>query len=111
MQTARIPPADRLIVALDVPEIDQAKTLVERIGDDACFYKVGLELFMTGGAMDLLGWLREREKKVFVDLKLFDIPATVARAVKRLNGSGAHFVTVHGNDGMMKAAADAATDV
>jgi orotidine-5'-phosphate decarboxylase len=101
----------RLIVALDVPEVRDARQLVERIGDAAHFYKIGLELFMTGQAFELLDWLRDSGKQVFVDLKFFDIPATVARAVKRLNGRGAHFVTVHGNDSMMRAAADAATDV
>ncbi|KAA3625859.1 MAG: orotidine-5'-phosphate decarboxylase [Proteobacteria bacterium] len=106
-----IPAHERLIVALDVPEAADARALVERIGDAASFYKIGLELFMTGEAIELLDWLGDRGKQVFVDLKLFDIPATVGRAVKRLNGSGARFVTVHGNDAMMKAAADAADDI
>ena len=101
----------RLIVALDVPEVQDARRLVERIGDGAHFYKIGLELFMTGQAFELLDWLRDNDKQVFVDLKFFDIPATVARAVKRLNGRGARFVTVHGNDSMMRAAADAAEDL
>lgn len=102
---------DRLIVPLDVPEIEQAKALVLTIGDNASFYKIGLELFMSCGFFELLDWLRSREKKVFVDLKFFDIPATVARAISRLNGSGVTFTTVHGNDPMMAAAAEAATDV
>ncbi len=102
---------DRLIVALDLPEADAARRLVRRIGEHASFYKVGLELFMSGGAFELLEWLGGEGKQVFVDLKFFDIPATVARAVSRLNGSGARFVTVHGNDAMMRAAADAAVDV
>lgn len=106
-----IPAERRLIVALDVPEVRDARMLVERIGDAAHFYKIGLELFMTGEAFGLLDWLRENDKQVFVDLKFFDIPATVARAVKRLNGRGASFVTVHGNDSMMQAAAQAAEDV
>jgi orotidine-5'-phosphate decarboxylase len=108
---ANIANKDRLIVALDVPEPADAMKLVEQIGAQASFYKVGLELFMSGGAFELLRWLNEKNKKVFVDLKFFDIPATVARAVSRLNGSGAKFVTVHGNDSMMQAAADAADDV
>ncbi len=102
---------DRLIVARDVPDADRARKLVEDIGDAASFYKIGLELFMSGGAFGLLDWLGSRGKQVFVDLKFFDIPATVARAVARLNGSGARFVTVHGNDAMMRAAAEAAEDV
>ncbi|GJL82409.1 MAG: orotidine 5'-phosphate decarboxylase [marine bacterium B5-7] len=107
-QSQSIPDNQRLIIALDVPEADDARALVNRIGDAGSFYKIGLELFMTGDAFELLRWLRDQDKQVFVDLKLFDIPATVARAVKRLDGSGARFVTVHGNDAMMKAAADAA---
>lgn len=104
-------PEERLIVALDLPDAATARDFVTRVGDAASFYKVGLELFMTGEAVGLIDWLRSRDKQVFVDLKLFDIPATVARAVKRLNGSGARFVTVHGNDGMMRAAAEAADDI
>ena len=102
---------DRLIVALDVPDADSARQLVRNIGDQASFYKIGLELFMSGGGFELLSWLNSQNKQVFVDLKFFDIPATVARAVSRLNGSGARFVTVHGNDSMMQAAAEAADDV
>ena len=106
-----VPPSERLIVALDVPDAEAAKRLVRRVGEHASFYKIGLELFMSGGAFELLEWLNERGKQVFVDLKFFDIPATVARAVARLNGRGVRFLTVHGNDAMMQAAAEAARDV
>jgi orotidine-5'-phosphate decarboxylase len=64
-----------------------------------------MELMMTGEYFDLLDWLVQKEKKVFVDLKLFDVPATVSKAVKRLSQRGAYFTTVHGNQGMMEAAA------
>jgi orotidine-5'-phosphate decarboxylase len=64
-----------------------------------------MELMMTGEYFDLLDWLLQKEKKVFVDLKLFDVPATVSKAVKRLSQRGAYFTTVHGNQGMMEAAA------
>ena len=104
-------PEQRLIVPLDVPEIDQAKAMVESLGSNVVFYKIGLELFMSRGFFELLDWLRNKEKLVFVDLKFFDIPATVARAVSRLNGTGVTFTTVHGNDSMMAAAAEAAKDV
>ncbi len=104
-------PRDRLIVALDLPTARQARELVLSLGDAAGFYKVGLELFMGGDYFSLLEWLRARGKKIFVDLKFFDVPATVARAVARLNGRGVEFVTVHGNDQMMRAAAEAARDV
>ena len=96
---------DRLIFALDVPEIDQAKNLVEELADSVSFYKIGMELMMTGHYFALLDWLVEKDKKVFVDLKLFDVPQTVAKAVKRLSQRGAYFTTVHGNQSMMEAAA------
>ena len=96
---------DRLIFALDVPEVDQAKHLVNELSDSVSFYKIGMELMMTGQYFDLLGWLINKDKKVFVDLKLFDVPETVAKAVKRLSKRGAHFTTIHGNQSMMEAAA------
>ena len=71
---------DRLIFALDVPDIHQAKNLVAELSDSVTFYKIGMELMMTGQYFELLDWLIGRDKKVFVDLKLFDVPATVAKA-------------------------------
>lgn len=106
-----IPSQDRLIVALDVPQVDQARALVTELGESVHFYKIGLELFMTGEYFNLLDWLSDQHKKVFVDLKFFDIPKTVARAVSQLCGRNVHFATVHGNDGMMKAAAKVKQDV
>ena len=108
---AEIPASDRLIVALDVPTVSAAKELVTVLDDAVVFYKVGLELFMSGDACELVTWLRERDKKVFVDLKFFDVPATVGRAVSQLNGLGITFATIHGNDVIMQAAAAAAEDV
>ena len=102
---------DRLIFALDVPEIEQAKNLVEELADSVSFYKIGMELMMTGHYFALLDWLVEKNKKVFVDLKLFDVPQTVAKAVKRLSQRGAYFTTVHGNQSMMEAAAAAKGDL
>ncbi len=102
-----IPARERLIVALDVPDIPAAKALVERLGDAVVFYKIGLELFMSGGFFEFLDDLRAQRKKVFVDLKFFDIPETVARAVKSLAERGADFCTVHGNQAIMEAAAKA----
>ena len=96
---------DRLIVALDVPEADRAKELVSELGDSVSFYKIGMELMMTGDYFDLLDWLIKKDKKVFVDLKLFDVPATVSKAIKRLSNRGAYFTTIHGNQSMMEAAA------
>jgi len=108
---AEIPASDRLIVALDVPTVSAAKELVTVLDDAVVFYKVGLELFMSGDAFELVTWLRERDKKVFVDLKFFDVPATVGRAVSQLNGLGITFATIHGNDAIMQAAAAAGEDV
>jgi orotidine-5'-phosphate decarboxylase len=102
-----IEPRDRLIVALDVPEAADARALVERIDDGASFYKIGMELCMAPGFFELLDWLRARDKKVFVDLKFFDIPETVARAVARLSERGAQLCTIHGNQAIMQAAAKA----
>ena len=106
-----IPAAERLIFALDVADAAEARALVERLGDSVCFYKLGLELFMAGGYFELVEWLAERHKRIFVDLKFFDVPATVARAVARLNHRGVTFCTVHGNQSMMEAAAAAKDDV
>jgi orotidine-5'-phosphate decarboxylase len=100
-----IAPSDRLIVALDVAEAEAAKALVTQLGDAVSFYKIGLELFMAGGYFELLDWLVKQRKKVFVDLKFFDVPETVRSAVRALSGSGATFATVHGNQAIMEAAA------
>ncbi len=99
-----IPPHERLIVALDLPSVDEARAFVETLGDAVHFYKVGLELFMAGNYFELVEFLIKRDKRVFVDLKFFDVPETVARAVARLRERGATFATVHGNDAMIEAA-------
>jgi orotidine-5'-phosphate decarboxylase len=100
-----IPRRERLIVALDVPTAAQARACAEKLGDAARFYKIGLELFTAGGYFELLDWLRGRGGKVFADLKLYDIPETVRRAVANLRGSGASFLTVHAERSIMEAAA------
>lgn len=99
-----IPVRDRLIVALDVADAAAARALVMQLGDAVNFYKIGLELFMAGGYFELLQWLTAQGKKVFVDLKFFDVPETVRSAVRALAGSGATFATVHGNQAIMEAA-------
>jgi orotidine-5'-phosphate decarboxylase len=100
-----IPPRERLIAALDVPDAAQARAFAERLGDAVTFYKIGLELFTAGGYFELLQWLRGRGGKVFADLKLYDIPETVRRAVANLRTSGATFLTVHAERSIMEAAA------
>ena len=106
-QNKQIPVRERLIFALDVPDREQAMSLIDTLGDSVGFYKLGLEMFLSGHYFDLLAELKEREKRVFADLKLFDIPATVAAAVRQLARHEVDFCTVHGNDGMLRAAADA----
>lgn len=96
---------ERLIVALDVPSSSQAKALVERLGDSVRFYKLGLELFTSGSYFELLEWLAARGCRIFADLKLYDIPETVGRAVANLRGRGVSFLTVHGHGSVMRAAA------
>ncbi len=91
---------------MDVPDCGQAKALVEELGDSVTFYKLGLELMMSGCYFELLAWLLERNKKVFSDLKFFDIPVTVGSAVRQLKNRGASLVTVHGNQSIMEAAAE-----
>ena len=102
-----IDPRERLIFAMDVADPAAARGLAETLGDAVRFYKLGLELMMSGGYFELLDWLVGRGKKVFADLKFFDVPATVGAAVRQLAGRGATFVTVHGNQGIMEAAASA----
>lgn len=99
-----IPPRERLICALDLPSAAAAREFVTALEDSVTFYKVGLELFMTGECFALVDWLVERDKRVFVDLKFFDVPETVRGAVRGLRGRGVTFATVHGNQAIMQAA-------
>lgn len=111
LSTKDIPVEQRLIVAVDVPGADAAKALVTTLGDAVVFYKIGLELCMSGDYFELLAWLRERGKHVFADLKFYDIPNTVASAVARLADHDVQFATVHGDDSIMAAAAQSKRDV
>src|SRR5205809_6581803 len=95
-QMKTIPRAERLIAALDVAGADEAKALVQRRGDSVTFYKVGLELFMADGFSRLIDWLARRGKKLLVDLKFFDIPASGRPGVRGLCNRGGPFATVHG---------------
>ncbi|MCJ7451508.1 MAG: orotidine-5'-phosphate decarboxylase [Steroidobacteraceae bacterium] len=106
-----IPARERLIFAMDVADPAEARRVAETLGDAVHFYKIGLELFMAGGYFELLDWMVARDKKVFVDLKFFDVPATVGAAVRQLRNRGVTLATVHGNQGIMEAAAAAKGDV
>jgi orotidine-5'-phosphate decarboxylase len=107
----RIALRERLIFALDLPDLEQARAMVRQLGDAVEFYKLGLEFFLSGHYFDLAEELRDNGKKIFADLKLFDIPATVAAAVRQLASRQVHFCTVHGNDAMLRAAAAAKGDM
>lgn len=84
-----------LIIALDVPDISSAKKLVDEIGDEGIFYKIGLELMMGGSYFELISWLKNKNKKVFADLKLYDISETVGRAVANLAQYEIDLLTIH----------------
>lgn len=98
---------DRLIVALDLPSVAAASAMVDRLGDAVTFYKVGMELTYAGG-LPLVRELASAGKKVFFDLKLHDIPNTVARATEQVVELGAAFLTVHAYPQTMAAAAGVA---
>ncbi len=95
----------RLVLALDLP-VSEAKKVVLELGDSVRFFKLGLETFTDRGAFGLLDWLLKRDAKVFVDLKLHDIPRTVAAAVRNLADSGASFLSVHSHEAMLEAAVE-----
>jgi orotidine-5'-phosphate decarboxylase len=88
---------DRLIVALDFPEVEAAEALVQRLGASVTFYKIGLELVMVGG-LDLARRLSDAGTRVFLDMKLLDIENTVERATRAAAATGATFLTVHAPD-------------
>ncbi len=92
-----------MIYALDVDSQDEAERWVDRLGEHIHFYKVGLQLFLAGW-FHVIDMILHRGHKVMVDLKFFDIPETVALAVRELKHRGATFITVHGNDPILRAA-------
>ena len=101
-----IAPKDRLIVALDLPDVEAAEAMVARLGDSVAFYKIGYQLAYAGG-LRLVRQLADRDKKVFLDLKLHDIGNTVARGVESIAKLGATLLTVHAYPQTMRAAAEA----
>ena len=99
-----IPVRERLIFALDVPTVEEGKRIVEQLGDAVVFYKLGLQIFMAGGYYEFIEWLAARGKKVFADLKFYDVPETVKLAVAQLKDRAVTFATVHGNEEVVRAA-------
>jgi orotidine-5'-phosphate decarboxylase len=101
-------PDDRLIVALDVPNAVQGLALADRLGDTVSFYKIGLGM-LTGGGLALANELKaERGKRIFLDMKLFDISATIEAAVRGLSQYDLDFLTVHGDPHVVRAAKEGA---
>lgn len=94
---------DRLIVALDVPNVLDGMKLVEQLGDSVSFYKIGLGM-LTGGGLALANELKENGKHVFLDMKFFDIGATVQKAVSGIAQFDLDFLTVHGDPHVVRAA-------
>src|ERR1700710_2425553 len=105
MQPTNIAPRDRLIVALDLPDVEAAEAMIARLGDSVTFYKIGYQLAYAGG-LPLIRKLADAGKKVFADLKMHDIGNTVTRGVESIAKSGATFVTVHAYPQTMKAAVE-----
>ena len=87
--------SDKLILALDVPDFESAKKLVKDLGDDVQFYKIGLELMASGDYFRIIEFLKNNHKKVFADLKLYDISQTIARTVKNLAKFEIDLLTIH----------------
>jgi orotidine-5'-phosphate decarboxylase len=110
LSTKPIATRDRLIFALDVPDADRAGTLIDALGDAVTFYKVGLELILSRDFLRVVDLLRQRDKRLFVDGKLHDVPQTVGAAVGRLATLGAAYTTVHGTGRAMLDAACRARD-
>jgi orotidine-5'-phosphate decarboxylase len=111
LSTKPIPVRERLIFALDVSTRQEAEHWVETLGDSVLFYKLGLQIFMAGGYYELIDWLTSKGKKVFVDLKFFDVPETVQSAVRQLRDRKVEFATVHGNDAILQGAVQARSGV
>lgn len=111
MSKKDIPAAERLIFPLDVPTNEDALDLVHALGDSVHFYKIGLELIIAGRYVELVDRLAGQGKKIMLDGKFFDVPETVKAAVRQAAGHKVYFVTVHGNDEMLRAAVQEKHDI
>ena len=100
----KIEAKDRLIIALDLLDVDEARRMVDRLGDTATFYKVGLSLQLASGVEGLVHDLISRGKKVFLDYKYYDVQETLRKAVSQAARLGVSFLTVHGTGDLLKAA-------
>ena len=102
---------DRIIAALDVDSFEKMESIVEELGELVSFYKVGMELYYAEGSKTV-EWLHEKGKQVFLDLKMYDIPNTVAHGISAVSGPGVDLITIHAGGGrdMMEAAVQAADE-
>lgn len=105
-----IPIEKRIIFALDVDSKEIARAWVNRLKDHIRFYKVGLQLFLAGW-FDIVDWIVEQDMEVMLDLKFFDVPQTVGLAVEQVRDHKVTFATVHGNDAILKAAVEKASNL
>lgn len=103
MRNKDIPLEERIIFALDVDTLEEAEKWVDKLGTHIHFFKVGLQLFIAGW-FPIMEMIRSKGHKVMCDLKIFDVPETVKLALRHLNNKGIEFVTVHGNDPILRAA-------
>lgn len=94
---------EKLIIALDVANADSAKKIIDELGDEVVFYKLGLELMMSGQYFEIIKYLKKNNKKVFADLKLYDITQTMVRSVENLKQYQIDMLTIHcANDEIMR---------
>ena len=100
---------DRLIFALDVASVEEARELVRKLDGSVSFFKIGMELYVSSGP-SLIAELKAQNKRVFLDLKFFDVPETVKRAVRRVAATGATFLTIHGETKIIQAAVEGRGD-
>ena len=107
---SQIPDRDRLIVALDVPTIEAARSMVATLGDSVNFYKVGMQLQFAPGGMGYVQTLLDSGKRVFLDAKLYDIGETIRLAVENVARLGVDFLTIHANAPTLRAAAQGRGD-
>lgn len=103
---------DNIIIALDFPDFDSAKEMVDILGDQASFYKIGLEMMASGDYFKMIDFLKNSNKKVFADLKLYDIGKTMSRSIKNLAQYDIDFLTIHAaSRDIMQQAADAKENI
>ncbi len=107
MPTPQILAPDRLIVALDLPSVADARKMVQDLDGVAGFFKIGLALQLASGVEEFIRSLIAEKKRVFLDYKYYDVPETLRKAISRASELGVSFLTIHGSSSLMRAAAGA----